>query len=320
MNKILKKIEENNKIALFQHINPDGDSITSSYGLGLAIKEKYPNKEVVICADHAYLAKYFKFLDIDKSMFVDEIDDSYLAIIGDVSVLARIVNNDQIVKAKEIVCYDHHQNETDIVPAPTVFWHEPGYPASAIQACEMAKTFGIDFSEETSIYLILGILTDTGFFKYSAANPRPLEIVADLFHNISDPRMNALYKGFQTRTKKDLAITAYILQNIVYYKNVAYVMFDKETVDKYGHIPLKIKVNSIGNIEGSDIWGFFINDINDEGEEIWACNLRSSGPKIVTVAKKWGGGGHFKACGARVKTKENVMDLIEDLTEITEYV
>ena len=316
-NDIRKVIEKNNKIALFMHINPDGDSISSSYGLGLAIKEKYPNKEVVICADYEYLTKYFKFLKLDKNMFVESIDDTYLGIIGDVSQKHRIIKYEELSKAHSIVCFDHHQNETDL--DTEIFWHEPEYPASAIQACEIAKTFEIKFSEETAVHLILGVLTDTGFFKYSGANPKPLTIVAELFEFISDTRMNEFHKGFAIRTKKDLEISAYILQNIQYKKNVAYVVFEKDIVEQYGLIPLKIKVNTIGNIEGSDIWAFFIHNTSDD-KDIWSCNLRSSGPKIVDVAKKWGGGGHVKACGAKVDTKENVLDLIEDLTKVTDYV
>ena len=315
---IIEKIEKNDKIALFQHVNPDGDSISSSYGLGLAIKEKYPNKEVVVVADLEYLKTNFKVMDFDESMFKDSIDDSYLGIIGDVSVEARVIKSEELKKANEIICFDHHQNESDL--DCSIFWHESTYPASAIQAYEIAKEFNIDFSEETSMFLLLGVLTDTGFFKYSSANPKPLNVVADLFKNVSNERMNKFHRDFARRTKKDLEITAYILDNIKYEKNVAYVIFDKDIVEKFGHINLKIKVNSIGNIEGTDTWAFFLHTIEEDGSVLWSCNMRSSGPKIVEVAKKWGGGGHFKACGARVATRENVDEVIEDLTNVKEYV
>lgn len=313
---IAEKIKENNKIALFQHINPDGDSISSSYGLGLAIKEKYPNKEVVVVTDLEYLKTNFKSMTFDETMFANEIDDTYLGIVGDVSVKDRVIKFEELAKAKEIICFDHHQNESDIEGA--LFWHESTYPASAIQAYEIAKEFGIEFSEETSVFMLLGILTDTGFFKYSAANPKPLEVVADLFTNVSNERMNKFHSDFARRTKADLEITAYILDNIQYKKNVAYVIFEKEAVDKFGHVRLKIKVNTIGNIEGTNIWSFFIHTEEEDGSTLWSCNMRSSGPKIVDVAKKWGGGGHFKACGARVKTREDMLQVLEDLTNVTE--
>ncbi len=314
---IFQKIKDNNKIALFQHVNPDGDSISSSNGLAWAIKEAFPEKEVVIVSNYDYLAEHFAFLDFDKSIFVNEIDDTYLGIVGDVSVADRIINIEELKKAKEIICFDHHQNETDI--EPTLFWHEPTYPASAIQAFEIAQEFGIKFSEKTSLLLLIGILTDTGFFKYSAANPKPMLAVAALLENVSNERMNKLHTGFAMRTKEDIEISKYILANIQYDENVAYVLFDKDVVDKFGYIKLKIKVNSIGNIEGTNIWAFFVNQ-EDDGKMIWSCNMRSSAPNIVTVAKKYGGGGHMKACGAKVNTKEEVMKVIEDLKAVTELV
>jgi len=51
MNKITKEIKEliekHDKIALFHHTMPDGDSLSSSFALVKAIKKTYPNKEVV---------------------------------------------------------------------------------------------------------------------------------------------------------------------------------------------------------------------------------------------------------------------------------
>ncbi|WKX02468.1 DHH family phosphoesterase [Candidatus Mycoplasma mahonii] len=314
---IFNKIKENNKIALFQHIQPDGDSISSSIGLGMAIKEAYPKKEVVVVADYEYLKENFKFLEFDKKMFKTEVDDSYLGIVGDVSVSARILNIDQLLKTKEIICFDHHQNVTDL--KSTIFWHEPTCPASAMQAYQIAKEFEIKFSEGTSLFLMIGILTDTGFFKYSAANPMPLQFTSELLENISNKKMNDLNRLMANRTKADLDMHGYILNNIKYKENVAYIIFSKKTVVKYGLFNLKIKINTIGNIEGSNIWAFFLPE-EEDGKMFYGCHMRSSGPKISPVATKWGGGGHFKACGAKVKNLDEVHSVIDDLINVKEMV
>lgn len=59
LKQIVKEIKKANKIALFHHVHPDGDSISSSYGLLLAIKSKHPNKEVVFVADKKEIASLF---------------------------------------------------------------------------------------------------------------------------------------------------------------------------------------------------------------------------------------------------------------------
>ncbi|RTZ68772.1 MAG: hypothetical protein DSZ21_01130 [Tenericutes bacterium] len=59
IDKIISLIEQNDKIAIFHHKRPDGDSISSSYGLLLALQKKYPNKKIVYLADEEYLGKYF---------------------------------------------------------------------------------------------------------------------------------------------------------------------------------------------------------------------------------------------------------------------
>jgi len=56
-------IEKHDSITLYMHKRPDGDSISSSYGLALAILEKYPNKDVKVVADINYLKENFKMID-----------------------------------------------------------------------------------------------------------------------------------------------------------------------------------------------------------------------------------------------------------------
>ena len=58
-------------------------------------------------------------------------------------------------------------------------------------------------------------------------------------------------------------------------------------------------------------WVFFIED----SSEI-RVRLRSKGPVINGIAKKYGGGGHPLASGAAVKTWEEAALVIEDLKKL----
>ncbi len=59
LKKITKLIQQNDKIALFHHINPDGDTLSSSYGLALALKEAFPKKEIKVVANEKELFSFF---------------------------------------------------------------------------------------------------------------------------------------------------------------------------------------------------------------------------------------------------------------------
>ena len=51
----------------------------------------------------------------------------------------------------------------------------------------------------------------------------------------------------------------------------------------------------------------------DIKNDLYKVNIRSRGPIINEVAAKYNGGGHKFSSGARVKTMEELNDLINDL-------
>lgn len=310
--KIIKLIEKHNSISLFMHTRPDGDSISSSYGLALAILEKYPKKNVKVVADIKYLKNNFQFLDWDESLFTLE-NNATLAIMGDGCQKNRIWYYEEFAKSKDKILFDHHQNKEDI--KANIFWHKPKYPASAMQAYEISKEMNIKFKEKTSLFILLGILTDTGFFKYSGNNGLPAQYFAELLKNVSFHRINDLYNRMFTRTKKDLELQNFIFSKLKYKGRVAYCVFDKKDIQKYSEHEIKMKVNSIGHIEKTDIWLFLYWS---EEHGFWKASMRSKGPVISDVATKWGGGGHLKAAACKIKNKTTEFSkLLKDLNNIT---
>ena len=62
------------------------------------------------------------------------------------------------------------------------------------------------------------------------------------------------------------------------------------------------------------VWVFFSEDTK---MNVIKANIRSRGPIINEVASKFGGGGHKFASGARLKSWEEVNNLIKELDEVT---
>ena len=71
-------------------------------------------------------------------------------------------------------------------------------------------------------------------------------------------------------------------------------------------------VNTRADIKGTDIWVNFT-----ETETGVLCELRSSRYNINPIAVKYGGGGHAKASGATVASKEIAMQMLSDLDALT---
>ena len=92
LDQIAKAIEKADKIVLFHHIRPDGDSISCSYGMLKNLQNKFPKKTIKWVADQEYIEDNLKFLNIDFSKDLassEEIDSSWMGIIGDNAVLER---------------------------------------------------------------------------------------------------------------------------------------------------------------------------------------------------------------------------------------
>ncbi|RKJ52225.1 bifunctional oligoribonuclease/PAP phosphatase NrnA, partial [Butyricicoccus sp. 1XD8-22] len=73
-------------------------------------------------------------------------------------------------------------------------------------------------------------------------------------------------------------------------------------------------VGSFGDIKGICAWVIFI-----EEEDQIRVRLRSKGPVINELAKKYNGGGHPLASGATAYSWEEVDQVIADLKEICKY-
>ena len=72
-------------------------------------------------------------------------------------------------------------------------------------------------------------------------------------------------------------------------------------------------VNNFNNIDEVLVWATISEDVKNNQ---YKFNIRSRGPVVNHVAERYNGGGHAMASGARVKTLEDVNELINDLDNI----
>ena len=310
---IIEVLKSSNKIALFHHINPDGDTLSSSYGLALALRSKFPDKEIKVVANKEDLFRRFTFVNFKEEVFIDSIDESWTVIVGDTSDVKRIDRNEEFLKGKTKICFDHHQNDPTM--EYDIFWKESSWIASSLQAVEIAKALDVDFDKEIAFHLAIGILTDSGNFAFSLGDPMPVATYGFLLGFMEDEQIDHLFNSMRRRTKRDIEIERFMWNHVQYKDNLTYLKVTMEDLKELccEEKDVKLRVNRMGNIEGYDRWAVFTEVLDKEGNMYIKGSTRSLGCNVAKVAMKFNGGGHVRAAGVSAKDWNEVDEIIEAL-------
>ena len=308
--KIIKAIEKYNRIIIHRHSNPDGDALGSQIGLMQVLKDNYPNKEVYIVGDDT--KRYSFMLSSKMDNLSDEQFKSSLCIILDCGAKSLVCDN-RFELAGYTIRIDHHEYVETFTDLELV---DTSYESACGIVTDLVKSSNLNVSKIAATALFTGMVTDSGRFRYDATTPRTLSLASFLLSCNIDT--NEIYRNLYSEDLEMLKIRSSFIQKITKYEhsNVAYIYNTKEDVEKLKLDTFTISrgmVNVMGDINGIDIW---VNFTESEGKVL--CELRSSIYNINPIAVKYGGGGHKKASGATLNSKEEAMLMLKDLKQLTE--
>lgn len=306
---VLAQIKAYDRIIIHRHTNPDGDALGSQIGLKHILMHNFPGKEVYCVGD---IARHYSFMD-DSVM--DEIPDSYyenaLAIVLDTSA-RHLISDQRYSFAKATVRIDHHLFVEDICQTEVV--------GTTFESCcglitYFAMESGLALTPLAAKSLYTGMITDSGRFRYDSISSQTFRLAAFLMEQEFDT--NDIYRKLYADDFAKIQLKARFVLKIQFSpKNVAYIYTTREEMQALGLDTFAVSrgmVGTMADIRGVDIWVNFTE--TDQGV---ACELRSSKYNINPIAVKYGGGGHAKASGATVKSKEEAMAMLRDLDAMME--
>lgn len=308
MKLIEKKIKHYDTIVVARHVGPDPDALSSQIALRDVIQNTYPNKKVYAVGNGTY--KFKQFGQLDK--FTPEMYENSLLITVDVPDKNRIdgVNADLFLEKIKI---DHH-------PVIDVFadieWIEVEACSTAQMIAELILNTNLVLTKEAAEKLFLGIISDSNRFLFSTTSAKTFDIVGNLMRK-TNIHLSSLYESLYTRPLKEVKFEGYISNNFkVTDSGFAYLYLSDDIMKEYG-VDTASAGNMINNFNYIDeviVWALFSEDKHNENIRV---SIRSRGPVINEVAALFNGGGHALASGAKLKTKEQVDDLIDKLDEAT---
>ena len=184
--------------------------------------------------------------------------------------------------------------------------------------CGLIGAFALDcglaLSPASAKALYTGMVTDSGRFRYDSTSAQTFRIASKLMEQNFDT--NDIYRNLYADDFAKVRLRAQFVLKIKFTDcNVAYIYTTKEEMAELDADIFSISrgmVSTMSDIRGVDIWVNFT-----ETEQGVLCELRSSKYNINPIAVKYGGGGHAKASGATVASKEVAMQMLSDLDALT---
>ncbi len=305
--KVLKLIKKYDRIAIFRHARPDYDALGSQLAMFTFIKENFPEKEIICTGkDHVSLTpKCFpKMMIVDDEWF----KKPFLAIVLDTSNSNRI-DDDRYKLAKTIIKIDHHPEvdhygDVEIVD-PTMS------AAGELLANMLIKFTDFTISKECATYLYKAIAGDSNRFLYAEVNEHTFAVAQYLCKcGISLPK---IYQDMYSENLSSLEFTKWVLSNYhISEKGVAYYVLKKEDLIHL-NLPAERGKDCLYLFDHFDNIRIWLSVSYDEEKANYRVSLRSAGIDVEKVATKYNGGGHLQASGAKLKSLDELPNLISDL-------
>ncbi len=305
--RILEAIKQYETIILHRHVRPDPDAYGSQCGLGEIIKASFPEKNVYMVGIEEESLQFLKRLD----QIPDSAYNQALVIVCDTANQERVCDQ-RYTMGDKLIKIDHHPNED---PYGDIVWVDTQASSCSEMIYEFylfGKEQGLTMTQEAARLLYAGIVGDTGRFLYPSTTDKTFLYAGELIHYGFN--RTEIYNGLYDVDEAVVRLNGYVFENFKMDENgVGSMVITKEIMERFkvNASQASLLVSTLGGIKGMKAWVFFI----EEGNEI-RVRLRSKGPVINGIAKKYRGGGHPLASGATIYDWAEADRVIADLVEV----
>ena len=296
-------------IVIVPHRNPDGDAMGSALGLYHYLKLTHHNVDVIAPNDYP---DFLKWIPGDETVLKFEgQQEQSNSILEKADILFTLDFNayhragEQMAEALEQssaikIMIDHHQQ-------PDAYANYMYSDITMSSTCEMVYNFiemlgdadKINATIATCLYV--GIMTDTGSFRFASTTSRTHQVIGDLIDKGADNSQihNNIY---DTNSYSRLQLLGRAMQNlkVIPELRTAYMSLTQAELDEFNF--------KKGDTEGFVNYGLSLKDIifaaifiESQQDQIIKISLRSKGDFSVNEFSRahFNGGGHTNAAGGR---------------------
>ena len=302
---------EGDNFAIFPHVDPDGDALGASVALALALSSIGKNVKILI--DEAEdggldIKEELLFIDCEKQFFT--VDSSFVAektygIMMDCGELSRISgrsNRDEVFqKCNKTFCLDHHASSTPLADFNVIIPETAATCQLVWQLFKALQKYDLKIDKEMAEAVYVGLLTDTGGFRYSNTSAETHIIASEIFELGADHYAisKQVFESNPLRSMK-LKFAAMGVADFSCGNRAAITYVDSKMLKSAG-ATLKDSdgiVEELRNIDSVEV-ACLCKEQSDGSVKV---SMRSkTSVDVSKIGMKFSGGGHKRAAGCTIQ-------------------
>lgn len=295
MNNILSCLEGVHTVMIAGHTRPDGDCVGACMGLWHYIRNRYPQIEADVRLEP--IPDSYKVIagsdQIISTYEDDKVYDLFIAL--DASDKERLAKAQKYFDtARQRICIDHHISNQGFADENLIL-------PNASSTCEVLT--GLmemeDITYDAAVALYIGIICDTGVFKYSSTSHQTMDMAGRLMEK-GIPYSDLIDDVFYRKSFKQNKILGFALgkAQLVLDGKMVMCILERTDMDRFdaGHGDLEGIIDQLRLTKGIEV-ALLASAADDETEK-YKFSLRSNHyVDVAAVAGQFGGGGHIRAAG-----------------------
>jgi len=290
-------------VAVATHVNGDGDGWGSACALAHQLAPL--GVGVTLLAATPYPQR-FRFLLPDglepmgpDARGKEALSAADLLVVVDACESGRLGDFAETYRPERTIVIDHHAVASTPMQAALSFI-DPQAAATAELVFDVIAASAEELNVAAARALYVGLVTDTGSFRYSNSSPHAHRLAARLIESGAEPE--ALYRPlFGNVSRAELETLRAALARLEHDAELGltWTKLEAELIQRYGRLEeYESIIEHLRNLENTEVAVFF----RELDQRLVKISLRSSGPvDVARIAAAFGGGGHEKAAGAVVE-------------------
>lgn len=312
LSQIQSCIEKGDHFLITTHKRVDGDAIASTL-IFADLLERLGKKHWILIDDQ--IPHKFEFVNrIDKIIPYDKLGtiDPQILVILDASNLDRIGRVRKfITSGSTVINMDHHPGNEKFGTYNLVDTEE----SSTVELVYyLYSCFDIPFNKDTATTIFMGIMSDTGRFRFPNTTYRSFMVCAEMVKLGVSPCDVAEQLYYNHTPETQLALAAALSSLEFHYDGTVSCMhLQNSRMGSNNLVDTEGFVDYLLQIKGTKVEFFML----EEKKDSFRVSFRSKCEVDVNeVAKQFGGGGHKRASGCYVQgklpdVKKKILDVIK---------